>query len=311
MNAKSFIVIQGGRKRGGKLWRGLFIAGTIILAIFLFWNSLGYIALWAAEVTVATNSEVVASLPIECFVLREERLLYSPASGQYIPLVENGAKVRKGQEVARLENSTGNIRICAPEAGVILHGLDGYENQFSLDSPLREELVEALSRYLAERPPAKSAGQVKAGDKVGLIITNAGYRLVTGLSFHTSDQRQKIEAEDGATYDIIPRSVKQAEDKFWVQWDVKALADELGQRRFFSAQMITLKQEAVLIPAKALCTRKGVQGVLVLFRGKPVFNPVAVVATQKAEVAVKGLAHGQRVLTLPWWASLAKWWWLK
>lgn len=311
MKANKFKVVQGGRKKGNKIWRSFFVAGIAVLALFLLWNSLGYLALWAADVTVATNSEIVSSLPVQCFVLRNEYQLRSPGSGKYIPLVDNGARVRVGQDIARIEGAGGNMLVQAPVAGLILHVLDGFEGNFAADATLDLALVESVTRYLEKSPGANSVSQAKAGELVGVIVGNTGFKLLTGLSFHSQGQRQKIKTEDGTTYTIVPRQVIQAQNKFWVLWDVASLSDTLGKERVFSAQLITQEQEAVLVPARALCTKDGLQGVIVLFRGKPVFNPVEVVCNQGNEVGVKGLAHGQRVLTLPWWASLAKRWWLR
>ncbi|MDD3073888.1 MAG: HlyD family efflux transporter periplasmic adaptor subunit [Eubacteriales bacterium] len=311
MKANKFKVVQGGRKRGNKIWRSFFIAGIAVLALFLLWNSLGYLALWAADVTVATNSEIVSSVTVQCFVLRNEFQLRSPGNGRYVPLVDNGARVRVGQDIARIEGPSGNLLVQAPVAGLILHVLDGFEGDFSSDSVLDLALVESVTRYLAKSPGANSVSQAKAGELVGVIVGNTGFKLLTAMSFHSQGQRQRIKTEDGLTYSIVPRQVIQAQDKFWALWDVTSLSDTLGMERVFSAELITQEQEAVLVPAKALHTRDGVQGVIVLFRGKPVFNPVEVVCNKGNEVGVKGLAHGQRVLTLPWWASLAKRWWLK
>ena len=311
MRTNRFRVVQGGQKKGPKIWRKIIVIGIAVLAFFLLWNSIGYLAVWAAEVTVAVNREIVTSVPVECFVLREEHLLYSPATGTYTPLVGDGAKVRKGEDVATVEDSGTRSLVKASTAGLILHTLDGQEGNFSLSCPLDSTLIASIAHYLEAPPQTSSVAGVKSGDLVGTIITNAGFKLVTGLNFHAPDQKQVIEAEDGNTYTLIPRNVCQTAGRFWVLWDVSSLADALGRKRLFSAQLVTQREEAVLVPAKSLCTKDGVQGVFVLFRGKPVFNPIEVVSSLGNEVGVKGLAHGQRVLTIPWWASFAKRWWLK
>lgn len=311
MKVNKFKVVQGGRKRGNKIWRISFAVGMVVLALFLLWNSLGYLALWAADVTVVTNSNIVSSTPVQCFVLRKEHLLRSPGNGKYIPLVDNGERVRVGQDIGRIEGPGGNILVQAPVAGLVLHGLDGFEGDFSPGLSLDDSLVDSVTKYLDLSPGSKSVSLVGTGDVVGVVVGNTGFQLLTVLNFHSQGQRQKINTEDGLTYTIIPREVIQAQNKFWVLWDVTSLSDALGKERVFPAQLVTREQEAVLVPAKALCTKDGYQGVLVLFRGKPVFNQVEVLLNQGDEVGVKGLAHGQRVLTLPWWASYAKRWWLR
>ena len=311
MKTSRLKVLPGGAKGKSKVWRNFFRAGAVILALFLVWNSLGYLAIWAAEVTVAAKSEVVTSAPASFFVLRDECLLRAPAAGDYIPLVEDGAKVRKGQVIGRLEAGGSSQPVWAPEAGLVLHSLDGSEGGFPLQAALTPALIEAVAAYIAVPPVPEGVGPVQAGQVIGVIVTNGGYRLLTGLTFHRPDQRQKIEAEDGTSYTLVPRQVLQVQDKFWALWDVAPLSDALGLERVFSGRVITNRQEAVLVPSRAILVKDGVQGVIVLFRGKSVFNPVEVVGSEGKEVAVTGLAHGQRVLTLPWWARLAKRWWLK
>lgn len=304
-------VVQGGRKRGNKLWRRLFAAGIAVLALFLLWNSLGYLALWTADVTVATYTEIVSSVPAQCFVLHNEHLLRSPGKGQYIPLIENGVRVRVGQEIARIEGDAGNLLLQAPVAGLVIHDLDGFEEDFSRRAKLDLALVESITRYFDKSPQVKVVSQVNAGDLVGVIIENNGFKLVTALNFHSQGQKLKLKTGDGSVYTIVPREVIQVKEKFWILWDVASLSDSLGMQRFFSAELITRELEAVLVPAKAIHNKDGEKGVIVLYRGKPVFNPVEIVCTQGKEVGVKGLVHGQRVLSLPWWARLAKRWWLK
>lgn len=311
MRATKLKVVQGGRKRGNKLWRSFFAVGMVAMALFLLWNSLGYLALWAADVTVVTKTTITSSTPVDCFVLRKEFLLRSPGNGKYIPLVDNGERVRVGQDIGRIEGQGGKILVQAPVAGLLLHKVDGFEGHFSSGSSLDLALVESVTKYMDMSPDAKGVSQVGTGDVVGVIVGNTGYQLLTALNFHSQGQRLKINAEDGLTYTIIPREVIQSESKFWVLWDVTSLSDTLGMKRAFPAQLVTNEQEAVLVPVKALCTKNGKQGVLVLFRGEPVFNEVTVLLNQEDEVGVTGLAHGQRVLTLPWWASFVKRWWLR
>ena len=311
VRANKLRVIQGGNKRGNKLWRRLFLAGVIVLALFLLWNSLGYLALWAADVTVASSKQVVASVPVNCFVLRTEYLIQSPEAGGYAPFLENGAKVSKDLKIGCLTGSGGEAPILAPAAGLILNDLDGFEGRFLPGKMLDPGLVDCVASYIDSPPEPKPATQVNKGDCLGVIITNSSYRLLTAMDFHTEGQRQQLEAEDGTTYTLTPLHVIQARNQFWVLWDVPSLSDELIKTRSFSGQLISQKEEAVLVPAGALCSKDGNTGVIVLFREKPVFNQVEVLCTLGDQVAVKGLAHGQRVLTLPWWASLAKRWWLK
>jgi len=310
VRATKLKVVQGGRKRGNKLWRAAFAVGMAALALFLLWNSMGYLALWAADVTVVTKTTIASSTPVQCFVLRNEHLLRAPGNGKYIPLVNNGARVRVGQDVGRIEGQGGTILIQAPVAGLIFYELDGFEGHFPPDS-LDLALVESVTKYMDLSPESKKLSQVGTGDAVGVIVGNTGFQLLTSLNVHYHGKRLKINAEDGGTYTIIPREVIQVQGQFWVLWDVISLSESLGMKRVFSAQLVTDEQEAVLVPAKALCIKDGEQGVLVLFRGKPVFNKVTVLLNQGDQVGVNGLAHGQRVLTLPWWANFVKRWWLR
>ena len=307
MRATKLKVVQGGRKRGNKLWRAAF-AVEWRPGPFSVVEQHGLSCPVGCRCNGSDQDYYCFQHSVQCFVLRNEHLLRAPGNGKYIPCEQR----RQGQGWPGCwlhRGPGGTILIQAPVAGLIFYELDGFEGHFpdSLDLAL----VESVTKYMDLSPESKKLSQVGTGDAVGVIVGNTGFQLLTSLNVHYHGKRLKINAEDGGTYTIIPREVIQVHSKFWVLWDVTSLSEALGMKRVFSAQLVTDEQEAVLVPAKALCIKDGEQGVLVLFRGKPVFNKVTVLLNQGDQVGVNGLAHGQRVLTLPWWANFVKRWWLR
>jgi len=279
---------------------------------FLLWNSLGYISMLAATRTVASHTQVQYSVPVQCIVIRDEKVIKAPANGEYIPVSPNGTRVRVGQTFARFNGPNGIIELTADRAGLILHGTDGLEGLLPINLLLKDNIADLGRQFLRVKSPGVSS-QAEKGQPVAVIIGNAGYQVITNLDFHNEGRKRTIAAEmsDGSVRNltISPRDVLALESRYWVLWDAPALPDELGLQRAFAAQMITGTQQLVLVPKGALYTKDGERGVFVLYRNKPVFNQVDVLYTQEGWVGVSGLADGQVVLSLPNWASYAKRWW--
>lgn len=305
-------VIRGGKIKRNRVWRRMFAFGILVLTGFLLWNSLGYLTLLVADVTVARHSEVVTGEPVHCIVLRNERELLAPAEGNYIALVANGTRVRVGQVIARIEGSAGSIDVLTDAAGLVWHGRDSLGGLSIMDR-LNSQAVAQVAEYMENPSNPSESRYVSKNQAVAAIVDNARFQIITGLSFHT-DKRQTLKIQDDNAKEIsvviTPKDVLQSEYRYWVLWDAGSLPDHLGLKRDFSAQLITARQQMVLIPEGALYSKEGEKGVFVLHRNKPVFNPVATHHFEDGYVGVTGLANGQRVLSLPKWVSFAKRWWL-
>lgn len=313
MRKRNLRMIKGGKtRRSNKIWLRLFALGMMVLVVFLLWNSLGQLSLLAAKVTVARHTMVTTSVPVSCVVLANEWSVYAPISGEYIPLVPEGVRVKSGQVFARIEGAGGSRELKAPGAGLVHHGGD-VVGALPMDVLNQGTVITAVG--LIQDPPGKgSADTVKVDEQVAVIMDNNRFQLVTGMDFHSPGRRQTLVSrvnDREYKFTISPRQVLQHDNLFWVLWNAPALPDSLGLQRVFAGEMITAEQNLVLIPHGALHRKDGEQGVFILFRGKPVFSPVAVLYTDDDMVGVTGLGNGERVLSLPTWASFAKGWWEK
>ena len=206
------------------------------------------------------------------------------------------------------------MALTAPIAGLVCHGGDGLN--LILDMTLDEETVALVAEVLKKPPKIKAEAKVKKGELAAVIIDNVRrYQLFTNLDFHAQGKKRTLKIQGKGEQELLipitPREVLKHDSRFWVRWDAPTLPDSLGLQRVFAAEIITGQQQMALIPAGALLTKDGVQGVVILHRNKPVFNPVEVLYAKEGVVGVSGLADGQRVLSLPRWASFAKRWWLK
>ncbi len=306
-------VIRGGKtRRSNKVWLRLFALGMLVLAGFLVWNSLGQLSLLAAKVTVARHTIVKTAVPVSSVVLCNELVVSAPIGGEYIPLVENGTRVKVGQIFARIEGAEGSRDLIAPGAGLVRHGR-GSRGSLPLDS-LNQGTVITAARLLRDPPSKENVSTVKAGEQVAGILDNNRFQLITGMDFHSPGKRQTLVSwvnDREFRLTISPRDVLQHDNLFWVLWDAPSFPDYLGFQGVFTGEMITAEQDLVLVPHGALHRKDGEQGVFILFRGKPVFSPVEVLYSDDDMVGVSGLGNGERVLSLPNWASFAKGWWEK
>lgn len=310
MGNHKFKVIRGGRSRRSKLRLRLFAFGMAVLAGFLLWNSLGHLSLLTARVTVARHTLIKTGVPVSCVVLRDEWAIDAPVTGKYIPLVEDGTRVKSGQVFARIEGEDGNYELKAPAAGLVCHGSHTV-GDLPLDV-LDSATVVTVANLLRAPLVIPHKSSVEAGQQVAAILDNTCFQLVTGMDFYTEGKRQTLVSPgSGREFRIIiiPREVLKHDNLFWVLWDAPTLPDSLGFQRVFSGEILTAEQELVLVPQGALYKKNDEQGVFILFRNKPIFSPVEVLYSDKGMVGVVGLGDGEQVLSLPNWASFAKRWW--
>lgn len=306
-------VIRGGRTKSNRIWRRLFATAILVLTAFLIWNSMEYLSLLAAEVTVTRHKEVDFVIPVQCIVIRNEFELSSPSDGEYIPLVENYTRVRVGQVVARIDGPGGSFDVKATGAGLVTHNPDNLAGSLSMGEGLNAQTVELAVMVMEDPPESKESKYVSKGQVVASIVDNSRFQIITGQSAYF-DKRQtlKITGSSGeeTRFTVSPRDVLESNYTLWVLWDVPSI-DILARQRVFFGELVTDRQYLVLVPEEALYTRDGELGVFVLRRNKPVFNPVNTHYSQDGLVGVTGLANGQQVLSLPKWASFAKRWWHK
>jgi len=266
----------------------------------------------AAKVTVARHSVVKAGVPVSCAVLRKEWAVTAPGTGKYIALVPEGSRVKVDQVFARIEGAGGDYELVAPAAGLIHHGGDGYGDLLP-PGVLDAGTAQTAAAVLKNPPASNQQLNVEKGQPVAAVIDNVRFQLVTGQDFHSEGKRQTLVTQlpDGRelSFSISPREVIQHNNLFWVLWDAPALPDSLGLQRVLRGEMVTAELELVLVPEGALYTKDGELGVFILFRSRPIFSPVEVHYSEAGMVGVIGLTNGQRVLSLPKWASFAKGWW--
>lgn len=304
-------VIQGGRPRKSKWRRHIFSVGIIAVSGFLVWHSMGFLTLFFANSTIARHAEVSTNITVDCIVVSDEVVIFAPQGGEYIKESTNGDRVRVGQTIARITGAGNSYDLVSPSAGLIRHGSDGFEGKFNTANSI-EALVEHGATIIKHTPVLSSPTSVSTNNPVAVVIDNVRFQLLTKLDFMPEVRRHTLRVNTGSQelkINITHLDIMADKDKYWVLWNAPTLPDSLGLERVFSAELVAGTQQLVLVPTGALYRLNGESGVFVLYRNKPVFNAVEVVYTGDGMLGVAGLADGQRVLSLPAWASFAKRWW--
>lgn len=306
-------VIKGGRTRRNRIPLLLFALAMVIISVSLFWNSLGQLTIALAQHTVVRRERVDLGTAVTCVVVRAEQPLLAPDDGMYIPVAENGSRVKVGQVFARIEGADGSRDLKAPCSGLINHYPDGWEAVF-VPGMLDNDAVQAAAVLGEISVPPDLRKRVAKGQVVATIVDNTGFQLLTGLDAYWEGKTHTLLIEsDGREYGftVSPIETVHREDRIWVLWRVSPARDLLATVRLVRGELITAQVEVARVPAGALTSVNGAEGVYVWQRGKTVFCPVEVVYARGQEAGVQGLKDGQVVLSLPRWASFIKRWWKK
>lgn len=194
--------------------------------------------------------------------------------------------------------------LIVPEAGLLLHRLDGWENpgehlyltseQFSAASKSSLTAVEGL--YVEEDQPILK------------LIDNWQwcYHILLQL-----DPGRIVAARDTVLLEfpfapgepvpagLVSAEIDAGEEEVRLAYCINRQFPGFEELRWSSAEMILERQEGVIIPAGALVDREGVSGVFLNRGGRVRLNEVAVIRIQDDRAMVEGLEPGSMVIARP------------
>jgi len=120
------------------------------------------------QIVAVSQGRLVDSLAGRALVVNQEYLVRAPKAGRYENLVQENAKVRKGQTLGCLIDKDQRLPLTAPDTGIYSAQIDGLEQV--LEDPVLNAVGPELFFY---QPRTVNAGPViKAGEPVCKVIDN-------------------------------------------------------------------------------------------------------------------------------------------
>ena len=164
------------RKKSFNILSGLII---IILAILLFLYLYNTIFNTKAKKTFFSESQrIEISFNVEGFILKEEKLYYSPADGKVKRLKEAGELLKKGTEAAQIIKQDNSIlSLQNEEGGLITFIKDNCEVKYSQDK-FENLLIQEIINPPIKKERVAGNQSVREGDFIFKIVNNDNAKYV-------------------------------------------------------------------------------------------------------------------------------------
>lgn len=310
---RKFAVIQGQKKDKGNKGQkfALAIAGVavaVLLAQALFTLGHNFVAARLIQTVVTDQGYLETVLPVRGAIVREERLVASPATGTLTWLADEGEKVAAGKDIARISTPGGQAAIIsAPVPGLLSIQLDGLEGTL-VPHGLSSVTPDFLEELAANTRRTESGATVSQGSLICKVVENFVWYFL--VSVPADDVRELDGA--GTCRVRFPFSRGEAVTGRMAYWgeegDRVLLAlefdvdlDTFLNERFIDADIVIKRTSGIILPASALENQEDETGIYTLEKGTVRFRPVEVLAEAGGEVAVTGVPPGLSVITNPAW----------
>ncbi|MCL2495851.1 MAG: hypothetical protein FWF04_00355 [Clostridiales bacterium] len=256
----------------------------------------------------AHEGSISITLPGEVLVLRNEYILEAPASGEFIPVAEEGERVKEGG----LIGYCGDVALTARKGGAVSYELDGWEQKlqiaaiYDLDwrqifQSLREEAVQA-----AQAPAKAEEMHTSAGRPVTRLVDNLlEYKVVLLLQ----DPRELLAEEKKITFSLPEGKLfTNAYSERWqtVNGDIyyiftfSSREDVFFSLRYSKAEIIVREVYGIIIPSAAVIVdEEGRTGVFIQKKRKLAFTEITELSSKDGFSVVDGLGSTAVVVSNP------------
>lgn len=214
---------------------------------------------------------------------------------------EEAPFVMTGEAPAWLQE---RVTLALPEAGLLLHRLDGWEDS-SEDTYLNAEGYAAAAKkpfeavvglYVeAEQPIMKVVDNWQWFYRILLPLEEGRIAAVWDNVFleFTSDPGPPVPA---ALYNV---DIDAGSEVVRLEYSINRQLTGCEDLRRLGAALIFDRRQGVIVPAAALADREGATGVYLNQGGRVKFNAVEVIRIQEGEAMVEGLEAGSMVIGRP------------
>lgn len=266
----------------GVFWFFWFLAVVILIVIvYAFPQVQGTLT----STYIAHYDNVRVAEEVECYMVRDESIIYANNSGKVMYHIGDGVKVRASAKIA----SIGSIAYQSPITGTISYYADGYEAMFTPEhmKSLKEDEVGDL--------------EIEIRNLVGETI-EAGeplFKMIKGNTWYMlfwTDQESVAKYQTGSTVDVILGQAKISaqidgivyqEDSYMIILKTNEYFSEYGSVRKMKAEIVSLDEQGLRLKSESLVTVDGEPGVYVkTLNGEYAFRPVKIYRLNGPDVLV-------------------------
>ncbi|HOB28184.1 MAG: HlyD family efflux transporter periplasmic adaptor subunit [Dethiobacteria bacterium] len=196
------------------------------------------------------------------------------------------------------------VPLVLPEAGLLLHRLDGWEG-------LEERTYLTAEQFAATPKSAFEAKEglfVEEGQPVMKLIDNWQWHfnlllpLEPGRSMAARETvlcKFAFAPEKLVTAELVAVEIDSKKEEVRLTYCIREQFPGFENLRWAAAELILEREEGIIIPAAALVEHEGYSGVFLNQGGMVKFQEITVLASKDGELLVEGLEPDSMVITRP------------
>jgi len=285
----------------------LVYTASLVIVAFFAW---GYLVAAVSRVEVLTMQEVARTVPLEGLLIKEEKVIKSPAGGRLCYTARDGQRLEVGAPAARViaaeQDAGGTVYdIFTPVAGIFCTHLDGLE---SILSPGNLDILDPAGLEKIPQKPVCAEGRVEKGHPVFKIVDNLSsvylYARLPKDSFPAGlvDRPDWLPAvRENLTLLIKPYKLADRGDMWEGLFILRNYPEGILHYRKVSLYLTVEKLGGLLVPGRAVVYRDGEPGIYMAVRKRARWAPVRIEGEFAGKVAVsgRGLVEGARYVSYP------------
>lgn len=284
------------------------VLGLVCVLVLIGWAAWTWVWPLGVRFLVRTDTITSGSLyshtALSGFLVRDETVVYAPASGVFVRHLKEGDRVGRDGAVGRLVGTDATQEVRAPRGGVVCYRIDGHE-QILLpgDGPGLVEPPKGLSVAASGNAP------VSRGEAVFKVVDNLGpvyvqFAVPDGLlprDMLARGAAWRLGWEDevypGWVTDLLPGA-----GGVTLRLRLERYPPEFMSLRRPDFRVITREFNGYIVPRAAIALRGGRPGVFIEYKGNARWVPVVIEGQIGRETLISGagLAPGVRFVTNPW-----------
>ena len=308
INKFSVINGKGSRKKveTKKIFVLLLFAVAAILTIRFIYNfTYNKVASSLVRTVVSDTGILESAITVKGIIVRHERLVAAPSSGELTWVAQDRAKVPVGMQVAVISSDQRQDNVKTPVTGVVVRQLDGFEGM------LQPQNLEGINPRSILRMPMKvkeinDGDEIQQGTFMFKLVNDFSWFFVVQVTPDNAEvirglnrQRLRFPFAEELVVNAKLSLDKTADDDVVIAFEITDHVEGYLEQRMTEAAVITSQLKGIFLPVSALVEREDEKGVYILHKSVVRYRSVEVVGLDKEHVVVEGLPIGLKVISNP------------
>jgi putative membrane fusion protein len=280
-----------------------FVIIFILMVVFII--GIQFFGAARYETMLAAQGEVIDGFWTDALIVRDEKVIRAPISGQVELLVGEGDRLASGRKLAVIKSSDWQQKIFNKKAGIVSFAVDGLEEEVNIAN-LNQINYSNFEEIKGNYEHLLSGNRIKKEETLYRIINNFKLFLIVQVPKSQTDrfrinevifiaQKNSEKLFKARIFDIRPN----LEDTFFLI-ELDQFIPRWINRRRIEVNIIKNIYRGIKIPRKAVFSQPSGQGVLkVSGYNKYEFQEVVILNGNDEYVIVSGLEIGEKIITNP------------